>query len=234
MFKRKQQDVTDGSKHWYQDKYQHVLAQRNIMALIALVALFTAAVSVFAVMRLAPLKSVDPYLIQIEEKTGVTQFIKPLSREAYTANDAVDKYFTAQYIRLREGYNYNILSYNYNVVKLLSSANVWLPFWRTQNPKLEGSNAMRLGQYGRREIKIRSMVYLKNPTQPGQKTVASTEKTLQANVTITESTPNAMPAEKRYIITITFDYGDRDLNTDDQLLNPLGYYVTNYQVEQEN
>ena len=73
MFKRSQKETSESSKHWYQDKYQHVLTQRNVLALIAMLALSTSIVAVFGILRLAPLKSVEPYLLQIDEKTGITQ-----------------------------------------------------------------------------------------------------------------------------------------------------------------
>ena len=52
MFKRSQQDVSDGSKSWYQDKYQHVLTQRNLLALISLISLLSAVIAAFALLRL--------------------------------------------------------------------------------------------------------------------------------------------------------------------------------------
>ena len=39
MLKRSQKQVSENSQSWYQDKYQHVLTQRNVLALIALIAL---------------------------------------------------------------------------------------------------------------------------------------------------------------------------------------------------
>lgn len=234
MFKRTQNDVSDSSKHWYQDKYQHVLTQRNLLALIAIVSLFAAAVAVFAVMRLAPLKTVEPYLIEIEEKTGVTQKVNPLSRKDYVANQAVDRYFTAQYIRAREGFNYNALGYNYNIVKLLSTREVFGTFWSKDNPKLETSSAGRLGPFGLRDAKIRSMAYISNPVDSKNGAESTTQKIMQVNVTVTQSTPNAQETEKKLIITITFDYAERGLDADEQLLNPLGYTVISYQVQEEN
>lgn len=234
MFKRTQREVSDGSKHWYQDKYQHVLTQRNLLALIALVSLFAAAVAVFAVMRLAPLKTVEPYLIEIDEKTGVTQKVIPISRKDYVANDAVDRYFTALYIRMREGYNYSAMGYNYNTVKLLSTPDVFRGFWAKENPRLEASTAGQLGSFGLRSVKIRSMAYISNPAQGNAKAKTTSQKIIQANVTITQNTPNTPETQKKLILTITFDYADRGLDADDQLINPLGYTVISYQVQEEN
>jgi type IV secretion system protein VirB8 len=237
MFKRSQQDVSDGSKHWYQDKYQHVLTQRNMLALIAVVSLIAAAMAVFAVLRLAPLKTVEPYLVQIEEKTGVTQRVVPLSRKDYAANQAVDRYFTAMYVRMRESYNIHMLRYNYNVVRLMSMPGVFNKFRRDVDPKAESSPAMRLGNFGQRETRIRSMAYVTNPAEKSKtgktKAAASQSKIIRADITTTESAANAVGKEERWIVTITFEYTDMNLNQDEQTLNPLGYTVTSYQIQQE-
>ncbi len=233
--KRKQQDVSDSSKHWYQDKYQHVLTQRNMLALIAVVALVAAMVSVLAVMRLAPLKSVDPYLIQIDEKTGITQRVIPVSREQYAADQSVDKYFTAVYLRMRESYNINVLRYNYNVVRLMSTYEVFRKFRDIVDPANDSSLAKHLGASGTRDVKIRSLVYITNPADKKHKVsdAASTQKIMQARITTTESAPNSPDKDSLWVATITFQYADLSLNQDEQLLNPLGYTVTSYQIQPE-
>lgn len=236
MFKkRKQQDVSDGSKHWYQDKYQHVLTQRNMLALIAVVSLLAAMVAVLAVAHLAPLKSVDPYLIQIDEKTGITQRVIPVSRADYAADPAVDKYFTSVYLRMRESYNINILRYNYNVVRLMSAADVFRRFRYLVDPTNEDSYAKHLGTTGQRDVKIRSIVYITNPNDKRNKKPVgdNNSKIMQARITTTESLPNAPDKETFWVVTITFEYADLSLNQDEQLLNPLGYTVTSYQIQPE-
>jgi len=233
MFKRKQQEVSDGSKHWYQDKYQHVLTQRNVLALIAIVSLVAATLAAFAVFRLAPLKSVQPYLIQIDEKTGITQRVLPITQQDYSAYEAVDRYFTSMYLRLREGYNISILRYNYNVLRLMSTADVFRRFRWQVDPNNEESFARRLGAFGQRDVKIRSMVYITNPSDRKNKGPSTSGKVLQARITTTESLPNQPDKVSLWIVTINFEYADLSLNQEEQLLNPLGYTVTSYQIQPE-
>lgn len=232
MFKRSQQQVSDGSKHWYQDKYQHVLTQRNVLALVALVALVAAAMAVLAVMRLAPLKSVEPYLLQIDEKTGLTQRVSSITRKEYAADQAIDRYFTTSYLRVREGYNINILRYNYNIVRLMSSPDVFRRYRFQIDPKNEDSLAKKLGAYGLREVRVRSIVYITNPSEKGKPQNAR-QKIVQARITTTDTTPNSGDKVQQWVVTLTFEYADLKLNQDEQLLNPLGYTVTSYQIQPE-
>jgi type IV secretion system protein VirB8 len=232
MFKRKQQEVSDGSKHWYQDKYQHVLTQRNMLALIAIGALIAASVASLAVLRLAPLKSVEPYLVQIDEKSGLVQRVNPVTRAEYTADEAVDRYFTSVYLRMRESYNVNILRYNYNIVRLMSTPSIFGAFRKYVSPDNETGYVKRLGTFGQRDVRIRSMVYITNPAAKRGKVEAATNaKIIQAKITTVESQPNQPETEVNWLVTITFQYADLSLNQEEQLLNPLGYTVTSYQIQ---
>lgn len=232
MFKRSQKKVSEASKHWYQDKYQHVLVQRNLLALMAALSLLTAVAASLSVLRLAPLKSVEPYLLQIDEKSGITQRVNPITSKQYRADEAIDKYFTTLYLRVREGYNINILHYNYNIVRLMSTPGVLAGFRKQIDPKTEGGMAKRLGAYGLRDVRIRSMVYIVDPRKNVQLAPTNT-KIMQVRFTAKESTPSSPDRESQWIVTITFEYADLNLNNEEQLLNPLGYTVTSYQIQPE-
>jgi type IV secretion system protein VirB8 len=234
MFKRKQQEVSDSSKHWYQDRYQHVLTQRNMLALIAIGALIAASVASLAVLRLAPLKSVEPYLVQIDEKSGLVQRVNPVTRSEYTANEAIDRHFTSVYLRMRESYNVNILRYNYNIVRLMSTASIFGAFRKHVSPENEAGHVKRLGTFGQRDVLIRSMVYITNPAaKRGKADAVTNAKIIQAKITTIESQPNQGETKSNWLVTITFQYADLALNQEEQLLNPLGYTVTSYQIQPE-
>ena len=233
MFKRSQQEVNEGSKHWYQDRYQHVLTQRNILALVALLALLTALVSVFIVMHMAPLKSVEPYLLAIDEKTGIAQKVDPVSRQDYAASEAVDRYFTSMYMRVRESYNFSILRYNYNLVRLMSTPEVFYGFRRLADPGNPDSLAAHLQSNGQRDIKIKSLSYISNPLAKGQRAETTTSKIMQARITTTDTMPNQADVVQQWVVTVTFEYANLNLNEAEQLLNPLGYSVTSYQIHRE-
>lgn len=233
MAKRSQQSEADGSKHWYQDKYQHVLVQRNMLALLSLVALVVALVAVFAVARLAPLKSVEPYLLQIDERTGITQAVTPALAGNYMASEAVDKYFIAAYLRAREGYNPAIRNANDNIVRLMSSQGVFYQYRRTINPADKNSVTARLGAQGQRDINIISAQYISAPSAAAIKAGTRQPRIMQVRLITTERMPNAADVSTRWVATITFDYTDLKITEAEKLLNPLGFQVMNYQITRE-
>jgi type IV secretion system protein VirB8 len=233
VLKRSKGRADTSAKHWYQDKYQHVLVQRNVLALVALTALVVALIAVFTVAQLSPLKSVEPYLLQVDEKTGITQKVNPVSRADYAANEAIDRYFVAMYVRLRESYNPTIRLYNYNIVRVMSRSSVFEEYRRDANPSNKESLPARLGSYGQRIVNINSMSYIKNPPAFGQKDEVTPERIMQVRMTTSDSLPNSSDVNQRWVVTITFVYASLKLNESEQLLNPLGFIVTNYQIQRE-
>lgn len=233
FFGRSQKQVSDASKHWYQDKYQHVLVQRNVLALVALVALITALTAVVAVMRLAPLKSVEPYLLEVDEKTGITQKVEPISRSAYVANEAIDRYFVSTYVRTRESYNFSTTRYYYNVVRVMSSPDVFYAFRRMIDPSLEGSLAAVLGTTGMRTVRFRSISYIQNPPLPKGKVEVTPTKIAQVRIVTIDSKPGATDVVQYWVVTVAFQYTNLSLNEDEQLINPLGFTVNSYQIQRE-
>jgi type IV secretion system protein VirB8 len=233
VFKRPAQSDANQTKHWYLDKYQKALVQRNLFALITLLALVGAIISVLAVYNLAPLKSVEPYLLKIDEKSGVVQKVDPVQRNEYAANEAVDKYFVGKYILARESYNPSILRFNYNHVRVMSTSEVFYIFRNIVDPANPDSPAALLRSVGVRDIKFKSMSYIQNPPLRNNKQETTPTKIMQARFIATNRMPNAAPQSEHYIATVAFEYAILNLNDEEQLINPLGFTVTSYQVQKE-
>ena len=233
MFKRKQQSVSDSSKHWYQDKYQHVLVQRNVLAVLALVALLVALTSVFAVKRLAPLKTVEPYLLQIDDTSGIVQAVEPAQRNAYAASEVVDRYFVSRYIFARESYNFSVLRTSYEIVRVMSTPDLFYNFRRMVDPSNENSLAAVLKTTGQRDVKFVSISYIHNPPLPNGEVEKTPAKIMQARIIVSDRLPNSTDTQTRYVVTITFEYAKLDLNQEEMLINPLGFQVLNYQIQKE-
>lgn len=208
-------------QNWYRDRYQHVVVQRKMLAFITLAALLCTLASVFIIAWMIPLKSIEPYVIQVDQKTGITQTVNPLTAKELTVNEAVNNYFIVQYIRAREGYNATELMHNYNLVRLLSEdRKVYREFMTVADPNNKDSNIARLGTAGTRVIKVKSITYL----QP---------QVAQVRLMITEKGDRIPTTDLHRIVTIAFEYVKMNLSTEDRYLNPLGFRVTDYMINED-
>src|SRR3546814_4703822 len=94
---------------------------------------------VAAVAMLTPLKTVAPYVITVDKATGASEITASMSgNRAITYNEAVAKYFLADYVRNREGWIPQARKEFFDGVLAMSSGYEqarWASFYRKANPK---------------------------------------------------------------------------------------------------
>lgn len=109
----------------YEASLRYLIEKSNQRAwLIAFIASFISILSIVAICLLTPLKTVEPYVIKVDNKTGETGIVTILNEENFTSSEVLDKFFINEYVKSREGYYYNILQKDYLKVQLYSSAEV--------------------------------------------------------------------------------------------------------------
>ncbi len=213
-------DISE-SPNWYKDRYQYVLVQRKLLATITLVSLVVTLVTVIVIAQLTPLKSVEPFVIQVDQKSGITQTVDPLTVQELTANEAVNNFFLVQYIRSRETYSITDLARNYNIVRVMSARDTVYPaFVAAADPNNANSNAARLGSNGLRTIKFKSITYLNR-------------NLAQARVLIEEKGEGAGYRQYHRIVLIAFEYIKLNLTNEERYINPLGFRVTDYRIDED-
>lgn len=207
---------------WYQDLYRSVLISRNRWLLIAAIALSVVLAQTIALISLIPLKKVEPYVIQIDNKSGITNVLKPLKDEkekSLTENEAVTKSFIVKYMVARETYDPQDLNNHYDLVRLMSSSEEGKKFddWVSNlNPN---SPVERYKNTTTRTVKINSVSFLNN-------------KTAQVRLMTTENQKNEH-REDYWVAILTFRYVNSPMNETDRFNNPLGFQILSYRLDQE-
>src|SRR3546814_1848893 len=98
--------------------------------------LVLAAASIFAVAALAPLKTVVPYVIRVNQTTGAVDVQTALTQRPMRYDEAVTKYFLAQYVRTRESWIPAAAEENFRFVTILSQPaeqQRWARFFSNNN-----------------------------------------------------------------------------------------------------
>lgn len=209
------------SKNWYKDRYQYVLVQRKLLTTITLASLLVTLVTVIVISQLTPLKTVEPFVIQVDQKSGITQTVNPLTVPELTANEAVNNFFLVQYIRSRETYSLTDLARNYNIVRVMSEPQkVYREFVTQADPNNPTSNAARLGAGGLRTVQFKSITYL-NPNL------------VQARILIEEKGESIGFRQYNKIALVAFEYIKLNLTNEERYINPLGFRVTDYRLDEE-
>lgn len=217
----KQAAPNKDSRNWYKDRYQAILFQRRLLMVITIMAMASTLVAMVVIAKITPLKGVEPFLIQVDSKSGITQLVDPLSVKEITALESVNNYFLVQYIKAREGYNVRDISRNYSIVRVMSDAGkVYQQFKREANPSNPQSVAARMGANGSRVVKFKSISYLK-------------PNMAQVRLLVEETAANGGTLQHHKIVTIVFEYAKMELTNEERYINPLGFRVTDYRVDED-
>ena len=142
-----------------------------------------------------------------------------MTSKAFSANESVQRYFIWKYIKAREGYVHSIFNYNYkNVVRVLSSSEVYGQYRniaRSSNPKsLYNTHA----KHSTRDVYLKSMVF-------------TSSNTVQVRVSFEDKGSSFRTYDK--IILLEFAFENVEMNNDERFINPLGFMVTLYKIEDE-
>ncbi len=209
------------SRNWYKDRYQAILLQRRLLMFIAFLSMATTMVVMIILSQMTPLKGVEPFLIQVDPKSGITQLVNPMSVKEITALESVNNFFVVQYIRARESYDVRSIKLNYATVRIMSEdKKIYPQFKREANPNNPNSVAARMGSTGTRSVKFKSISYIK-------------QNQAQARLLVEETTANGLTLQSHKIATILFEYTKMALTDEERYINPLGFRVLDYRLDED-
>lgn len=221
---KKKKTNVEGSKSWYADRYTSVVVQRNILFLFTLIALIGVVFSTFVVRQISLSKSIEPFVIEVEEKTGVTNVIRPFLKEKIAADQAIREYFIVKYMNARETYNFHDFEYQYfTVVRALSDSKVFFRFKNDVNAESRYS-PIRYGDKLSRTIQIKFITFLPKSAEA---------RGFVAQVHFVQTDKGGSNETRHRVATVNFDFFDKEMKKQDRYINPLGFQVIDYQVVDE-
>ena len=205
---------------WDHDRLLAANRSKRLAWTIAAIAGGLAIVGVAAVAMLAPLKTVAPYVITVDKATGASEITSQLSENRYASyEEAVSKYFLADYVRNREGWIPQARKEFFEGVLAMSSRDEqarWIAFYGKDNPKSPQSVFTDLDTVF---IAVKSVTFVSKQVAQVRFT-----KTLQRGSISTDT-----PA----IATVTFDRTDTPTTEQQRFKNPLGLEVQTYRADLE-
>ncbi|MCW2482039.1 virB8 family protein [Candidatus Symbiopectobacterium sp. NZEC135] len=183
------------------------------------------ALALIAIILLLPLKTTNVELWSVDKQTGRYEYMTRIKERDIATQDALAHAFAAQYVTLREGYNYFSLQRDYDEVQLFNSDSVNRDYLDQFNGVQAPDILFNKAEY-RVEIDIISNVHAP-ATQPDNLA------TLRVKRTLRHIADNAVKTDF-WNIRLTYRYLPHKVLTDSQReINPLGFIVTSYQRDKE-
>ncbi|AJC85498.1 type IV secretion system protein [Campylobacter lari] len=207
----------------FEASVRYLIEKSNQRAwLVAFISMAISIIAVIAVIFLTPLKTTEPYVIKVDNTTGMVDIITSLQEEQISSIEALDKYFISQYIKAREGYYYKFLNQDYVLTQLMSDENVANEY----RAIYAGDNALDQIYKDNVEVSVKILsIVLGNSN--GVKT-----STIRALITKKDSVTKSTQQSTK-VITLAYDFLLAKTSEENRILNPLGFKVTNYRVDEE-
>lgn len=199
-------------KSWYSNRYQIVVVQRNILFIFTLVSMMSVAVAVLFVKHIMASKSLEPYVIEVEEKTGIATVVDQLTAQSFTGNQVVRQYFINQFIHAASGYDPKTYKEDAEKIRLFSTPAIYSDFRGRINPRALGVDTTI-------SVRIKSIQFPNNNT---------------AQIRILKQIDgNSGSEQKNEVITMTFYFTNVNLTLEERMINPLGFQVSGYLIAEE-
>jgi len=206
-------------RNWYEERYDNITVQRNLLFVLLLILLCLSIVSIGVVAYVVNTKRFDPFVIQIDDTTGMAKIVNPISSSVLNGNEALAQYFIKKYVVARETYNpVDFDTEAKKTVRLLSSNSI---YWDYRGYlKNEAVNpSIKYGQKNTTFLVVKSW------------------SSLSKNKYILRFSINETAGARRTFNKITvveFKYIPMELTEKDKDINPIGFQVTGYRVDDDS
>ncbi len=201
-------------KSWYSNRYQIVVVQRNILLLFTVISMFSVAVAVIFVKNVMSSKSLEPYVIEVEAKSGIATVVDQLTAQNFTGDQVIRKYFINSFIHSASGYEPRTYKQDVDKVRLFSIPGIYGEFRNR-------INARDLGTDSRIDVRIKSIQFTDGNN-------AQIRIVKQTNI------QGVDPSTVDQVISMGFYFSpDMQLSMEERLINPLGFQVNKYMIADE-
>lgn len=210
--------------------FESVILERDIREkkrawLMAALGFFLAAMAIAAIIILLPLKTTEIELWSVDKQTGRYDFMTRIKERDISTEEALAHSLAAQYVSLREGYNYFSLQRDYDDVQLFNSDGVNKDYLDGFNGDLAPDVVFNKADY------VVAIDIISNVHAPA--TAPDRLATLRIKRTLRRIADNSVKTDIWHI-RLTYRYLPRKQLTDSQReVNPLGFIVTSYQRDKE-
>ncbi|WP_195886769.1 type IV secretion system protein VirB8 [Bartonella senegalensis] len=191
---------------------------RIAIALTVLFGLMTIALAL-AVAALTPLKTVEPFVIRVDNSTGIIETVSALKETPNDYDEAITRYFASKYVRAREGFQLSEAEHNFRLISLLSSPEEQGRFARWyagNNPE----SPQNIYQNMIATVTIKSISFL-------------SKDLIQVRYYKTVREFNGKENISHWVSILNFSYINAQISTQDRLINPLGFQVSEYRSDPE-
>ncbi|TIW61798.1 MAG: type VI secretion protein [Mesorhizobium sp.] len=209
----------DGDR-WENEIVKKAKRSRSLAWFVALLFGVITLLALVALVLLVPLKSFEPYIVEVDKNTGYievkTGLTKPLT---LTETQAITQANVVRYIRQREGYDPFAIEENFGVAALLSTGDAARELAEQYSAANRNNPTKVYGKNKRVLVDVKSVTFSNASTALVR--FSTTEKSDTDSIV------------RHYISVVRYRYTETPETNEWRFENPLGFQVYNYRRDQE-
>lgn len=213
------------TRNWYEEKSDRIIVQRNILLVVSILLIVLIMASIAAVTVVLNSREFSPFVIQIDNNTGMATIVNPISSEILSGNDALSRYFIKKYLIARETYNpVDFDTEARRSVRLLSSSSVYYNYLSY----IKNKNVDPILMYGQNNT---TFLIIKSWSKL-QENLKENKNKYIVRFSVNETVGDKKVSNK--IAVVSFAYIPMELTDADRDINPVGFQINDYRVDDDN
>lgn len=181
--------------------------------------------SSLALALLMPLKRVDPFVVRVDNSTGIVDVV-PVLAERATQEEAVTRYFLMHYLTVCERFNFATAESDYEECGAFHSAQrnqTWYALWTATNP----ASPLNLHKDGSSvRVQVNAVSFFTRASGLSDLAQVRYIKAARQGAGAEETTTH-------WVATLQFAYADPAKDPKTRRWNPLGFKVLDFHSEPE-
>jgi type IV secretion system protein VirB8 len=213
------------AESWDADRSRRLRRSATIAWWVAAAGWTCAIASAIAILGLTPLKQVEPFVVRVDNSTGIVDVVPVYAGKA-TPEEAVSRYFLAHYLTICERFNFSTAESDYEECGAFHSAQrnqAWFSQWTATNPA-SPLNIFKDGSSVR--VQVKSVSFF----------TRSSGLTDLAQVRYLKALRQAGGSDEKFthwVATLQFAYVEPAKDPKARRWNPLGFKVVDFKTEPE-
>jgi len=222
---RAPKEYLEEAASWDADRMAQAAHAATVAWRVAIAGWLCAVASSTALALMTPLKRVEPYLIRVDNSTGVVDTVPVYTGHA-ALGEAVTRYFLTHYITICERFDYSFAESDYEECGAFNSARLnqaMYAKWSRANP----SSPLNVHKDGSSEtVRIESVSFFKPPTGASGLAQVRFARIGREGDTVPRHVTH-------WIASIEYRYGEPPEDPRTRSWNPLGFEVLDIGIEPE-
>ncbi|HEY1725039.1 MAG TPA: VirB8/TrbF family protein [Steroidobacteraceae bacterium] len=214
------------ARSWDGDRVAQALRRARTAWRAAAAALVCCLASIVALMLLIPLKQTEPYLVRVDNATGIVDVV-PVYSAQVPMDETVTRYFLSHYVTVCERFNLSTAESDYEECGAFHSAQrnqAWYALWNPNNPR----SPLNLHKDGSTvAVQVQAVSFFKR--------ASGVNDTAQVRYVKSERPGGGGDGrDSHWIATIQYAYATPSADPRVRRWNPLGFKLLDFVTELES